>query len=112
MNRSRNAFQWFAALLPAALLIGTWAAFESRAADAPPDIAKAAAAMYDGVRTETLPNGLRVYLLPVPNASTVTTIVAYRVGSCDEDKTFTGLAHYLEHLMFKGTEKIFPGDID
>jgi zinc protease len=39
-------------------------------------------------------------------------MLAYRVGSSDEELTATGLSHYLEHLMFKGTEKLVPGDID
>ncbi|OAI45638.1 peptidase [Planctomycetaceae bacterium SCGC AG-212-F19] len=75
-------------------------------------VLKAADALYDGIRVETLPNGLRVFLKPVAGAATVTTMVAYKVGSSDEDLDSTGLAHYLEHLMFKGTEKILPGDID
>ncbi len=73
---------------------------------------KAAAALYDGVREETLPNGLRVFLKPVPSSPVVTTMVAYKVGSADEDLDNTGLSHYLEHLMFKGTDKLMPGDID
>src|SRR2546430_8510169 len=73
---------------------------------------QAAAALYEGIRTETLPNGLRVYLKPVPHSPVVSTMVAYKVGSADEDLDHTGLAHYLEHLMFKGTDKIAPGDID
>jgi zinc protease len=73
---------------------------------------KAAAAFYEGVRTETLPNGLRVYLKPVPSSPVVTTMVAYKVGSADENLDATGLSHYLEHLMFKGTDKLMPGDID
>jgi zinc protease len=73
---------------------------------------KAAAAFYEGVRVETLDNGLRVYLKPIPRSPVVTTMVAYKVGSCDEDLDNTGLSHYLEHLMFKGTDKIKPGDID
>src|SRR5438477_2040913 len=68
--------------------------------------------LYDGIRTETLPNGLKVYLKSIPESPIVTTMVAYKVGSCDEDLDNTGLSHYLEHLMFKGTEKIMPGDID
>ncbi len=73
---------------------------------------KAASALYDGVRVETLDNGLKVYLKPVPKSPVVTTMVAYKVGSADEDLDHTGLSHYLEHLMFKGTDKIMPGDID
>jgi zinc protease len=68
--------------------------------------------LYDGIRTETLPNGLKVYLKPIPESPIVTTMVAYKVGACDEDLDSTGLSHYLEHLMFKGTDKIMPGDID
>jgi zinc protease len=73
---------------------------------------QAAAALYDDIRTETLPNGLRVCLKPVPDSPVVTTMVAYKVGSGDEDLDNTGLSHYLEHLMFKGTDRIRPGDID
>ncbi len=73
---------------------------------------KAAAALYEGIRAETLANGLRVYLKPVPGSPVVTTMVAYKVGSADENLDATGLSHYLEHLMFKGTDKIMPGDID
>ena len=73
---------------------------------------QAAGALYEGIRTQTLPNGLRVFLKPIPGAPVVTSMVAYKVGSADENLDFTGLSHYLEHLMFKGTEKIMPGDID
>src|SRR5205085_6147092 len=82
-----------------------------RASGASP-AAQAAAALYEGIRTETLANGLRVYLKPVPGSPVVATMVAYKVGSADEDLDHTGLSHYLEHLMFKGTDKIMPGDID
>src|ERR1700687_2167286 len=68
--------------------------------------------LYDGVRTETLPNGLQIYLRPIPESPVVTIMMAYKVGSCDEDLDNTGLSHYLEHLMFKGTDKLMPGDID
>lgn len=77
-----------------------------------PAALRAAAALYEGIRVETLDNGLRVFLKPVPGSAVVTTMVCYKVGSADEDLDNTGLSHYLEHLMFKGTEKIKPGDID
>src|SRR4051794_34136331 len=70
--------------------------------------AKAASALYDGIQVHTLDNGLKVYLKPIPGSPVVTTMVCYRVGSVDEDLDFTGLSHYLEHLMFKGTDKIMP----
>jgi len=75
-------------------------------------LAKTAQGMLRELRAYTLDNGLRVYLLPVKGSPIVTTMVAYRVGSGDEDKDQTGLSHYLEHLMFKGTDKRVPGDID
>src|SRR5204863_8937830 len=74
-----------------------------RAAEPADPVAKAVAALYDGIREETLPNGLRVVFKPIPDAPTVTVMTAYRVGSGDEELTQTGLSHYLEHLMFKGT---------
>jgi zinc protease len=79
------------------------------------DDAKLVAAVNDqfkAMRAETLDNGLQVYLLPIPTAPVVTTMMAYKVGACDEDKSATGLSHYLEHLLFKGTDKLKPGDID
>ncbi len=77
-----------------------------------PKLAKTASAIFDKLETDELPNGLRVFLLPIKGSPVVTTMVAYKVGSGDEDKDQTGLSHYLEHLLFKGTEKLMPGDID
>jgi zinc protease len=73
---------------------------------------QAASALYEGIRVEKLDNGLRVYLKPIKGSLLVTTMMAYRVGSADENLDATGLSHYLEHLMFKGTNKLMPGDID
>jgi zinc protease len=86
----------------------------ARAPDAAADaeLVETAQGMFADLKTVTLDNGLRVYLLPVKGAPVVTTMVAYRVGSADEEKDQTGLSHYLEHLLFKGTAKLMPGDID
>ena len=75
-------------------------------------VLRTALALYDGVREETLSNGLRVFLKPIPGSPVVATMMVYKVGSADEDLDHTGLSHYLEHLMFKGTDKLMPGDID
>src|SRR5581483_669662 len=102
-------------LLVAGALVGLSRAPGARADDSAKQknpALQAAAALYEGIRTEVLPNGLHVYLKPVPGSPVVTTMVAYKVGSADEDLDHTGLSHYLEHLMFKGTDKIRPGDID
>ena len=98
------------AALAALLLAPTARAADPSKSDA--ELARTASAMFAGLKPHTLLNGLKVYLLPVPSSPTVTTMVAYKVGACDEDKDQTGLSHYLEHLLFKGTDKLLPGDID
>lgn len=55
-----------------------------------------------------LPNGLKVLLLENHKAPLVTFQVWYRVGSRNEEWGKTGLSHVLEHMMFKGTEKVGP----
>jgi zinc protease len=55
-----------------------------------------------------LPNGLKVILLENHKAPLVTFQVWYRVGSRNESWGKTGLSHMLEHMMFKGTEKVGP----
>ncbi|MFZ5931314.1 MAG: M16 family metallopeptidase [Pseudomonadota bacterium] len=58
----------------------------------------------------TLKNGMQVIVLPDHRAPVVTHMVWYRVGSADEPPGKSGIAHFLEHLMFKGTKKIPPGE--
>ena len=53
-----------------------------------------------------LSNGLTVYLWEDHNYPGVSGMVAVRAGSLDEPLEYTGLAHYLEHVLFKGTERI------
>lgn len=57
------------------------------------------------VEKYTLPNGLTVLLHPDKTIPTVTVHTWYRVGSKDEQPGRTGLAHFFEHMMFKGTAK-------
>jgi predicted Zn-dependent peptidase len=59
-----------------------------------------------GLKAFQLPNGLQVYVWEDANMSEVFGMVAVNVGSKEEPEEYTGLAHYLEHLMFKGTDKI------
>lgn len=54
-----------------------------------------------------LPNGLKVYVREMRHAPVVTSMVWYGVGSRDEGPGQTGLSHFLEHMMFKGTPR-FP----
>jgi zinc protease len=65
-----------------------------------------------GICEATLPNGLKILVLEKPGVPVVSHHVMYRVGAVDERPGETGLAHYLEHVMFKGTKQIRKGDID
>ncbi len=58
------------------------------------------------VRIYTLKNGLKVFLAQNFDAPRIQTYIPVRTGSNNDPKDNTGLAHYLEHMMFKGTSKI------
>jgi zinc protease len=59
----------------------------------------------------TLDNGLQVLLKPVHTAPVVTTWVWYRVGGRNEQPGKTGISHWVEHMMFKGTPTFPKGQI-
>jgi zinc protease len=61
------------------------------------------------VKESVLDNGLKVLLLEEHKAPVVTVHVWYRVGARNELPGATGLSHFLEHMMFKGTSKVGPG---
>lgn len=63
----------------------------------------AAGPCIEGLCEYRLPNGLRVLLFPDASKPTVTVNVVYGVGSTDENYGETGMAHLLEHMLFKGT---------
>ena len=56
-------------------------------------------------RVYTLDNGLKVYLSYYDDAPRIQTNIAVRAGSKNDPSDATGLAHYLEHMLFKGTDK-------
>lgn len=58
------------------------------------------------VRMYTLKNGLKVYISPNADEPRLATLIAVRAGSTSDPRETTGLAHYFEHMMFKGTDKI------
>ena len=58
-----------------------------------------------GTRIYTLDNGLKVYLSVNKEQPRIQTIISVRVGGKNDPAETTGLAHYFEHLMFKGTDK-------
>jgi zinc protease len=59
----------------------------------------------EGITEYKLPNGMRVLLFPDASKPTVTVNITYMVGSRHENYGETGMAHLLEHLLFKGTPK-------
>lgn len=63
-------------------------------------------------RVYTLENGLKVYLTTYKDAPRVQTYIAINAGSKNDPSDATGLAHYLEHMLFKGTDKYGTLDYD
>src|SRR5947209_7802922 len=61
---------------------------------------------------QTLDNGLRTLVLPRPQAPVMVCDLFYPVGSVDEPPGRSGLAHFVEHMLFKGTERFPKGQID
>jgi zinc protease len=81
-------------IVPLVLVFATAARISTAFAAAGPDVAHF-----------TLSNGLEVVVVPDHRAPVVTHMIWYKVGAADETPGKSGLAHFLEHLMFKGTEK-------
>jgi len=73
-------------------------------------LASSKAAQAADVASFTLDNGMQVVVVPDHRAPVVTHMVWYRVGSADEQPGKSGIAHFLEHLMFKGTDKHPAGE--
>jgi zinc protease len=88
MSRTRFVASLFAALA----LSSTGASAQTTFTSEPP-------------ATFTLPNGLQVVVIQDHRTPVVTQMIWYKVGSADETPGKSGLAHFLEHLMFKGTAK-------
>ena len=63
-----------------------------------------------GVREYTLTNGLKVFMSVYKDAPRIQTYIAVRAGSKNDPAETTGLAHYLEHMMFKGSHKLGTTD--
>ncbi|UFM65742.1 insulinase family protein [Paracoccus sp. MA] len=71
----------------------------------------ALAEMPKGISHFTLDNGLEAVVIEDHRAPVVVQMLWYRIGSADEQPGKSGIAHYLEHLMFKGTDKLGPGEL-
>lgn len=62
------------------------------------------------IHEKTLDNGLRVIVKEDHRSPVVVSQVWYKVGSMDEPEGLTGISHALEHMMFKGTSRLKPGE--
>jgi zinc protease len=93
----------FAASLAAAALVSTFA-LSNGTAFAQTTVTSERPASF------TLANGLQVVVIPDHRTPVVTQMIWYKVGSADETPGKSGLAHFLEHLMFKGTSKHPAGE--
>lgn len=74
-------------------------------------IAWPAASLADGVTSFELDNGLEVVVVENHRAPVVVHMVWYKVGSADEPRGKSGIAHFLEHLMFKATDELESGEL-
>jgi zinc protease len=97
MSSHRFATPLFAALLSALAISASGAVAQTTVTSDPP-------------ASFTLANGLRVVVIPDHRTPVVTQMIWYKVGSADETPGKSGLAHFLEHLMFKGTAKHPAGE--
>lgn len=93
------------------------AAFADTPANLSPDTAVLAAGAAspevvtaDGAQLFTLKNGMTLIVKPDRRAPTAVHMVWVRVGAMDEVDGTSGVAHALEHMMFKGTAKVAPGE--
>jgi len=96
------SFRLFAMLVLVTILAanpGSDALAKSAPAFSPPDLTAA-----------TLENGLEIVIIPDRRAPVVTHMVWYKAGSADEPRGKSGIAHFLEHLMFKGTKNTPAGE--
>ena len=64
----------------------------------------------DRVESYYLQNGLKVVLIEDRRSPAVVNSIWYKVGSSDEEVGKTGISHILEHMMFKGTDNLNPGE--
>ncbi len=73
-------------------------------------IAAATPTFAGNVTSFTLPNGLEAVVIEDHRAPVVVHMVWYKAGAADENPGVSGVAHFLEHLMFKGTKNLAPGE--
>ncbi|RMX05929.1 insulinase family protein [Corticibacter populi] len=112
----RLTLLWSSSLCCAALLAGCASQPAADTSVAPSPAAHAPASAPEVLREDErlahyrLPNGLEVIVKPDRRAPTAIHMLWVRAGAIDEVDGTSGIAHMLEHMMFKGTEKLAPGE--
>jgi len=96
----------FLSLATAAMAAAPVQKLESKAAPIP----EAQKKKTFNAETFTLDNGLQIVVIPDHRAPVVTHMVWYKVGAAEETPGKSGVAHFLEHLMFKGSKGLLPGE--
>jgi zinc protease len=96
--------------LATALLATAWTASAQAPQGLPSATAPAGQPAQAQVHTFTLANGMALWVKPDRRAPTAVHMVWLRVGSMDEVDGTSGVAHVLEHMLFKGTPTLSPGE--
>jgi zinc protease len=102
MNIRMKIAIFCAAIFGAAIWVASGILILAQTAPTPPKGVERVTTV-EGITEYRLSNGLRVLLFPDPTKQTITVNVTYLVGSKHENYGETGMAHLLEHLVFKGT---------
>lgn len=112
-DKSKRSKLWMAAsavaILAAASGVLSVTSFQTEAKETVSKEVSAAEKIFNA-ETYTLDNGLQIVVLPNDRAPVVTQMVWYKVGAADEQPGKSGIAHFLEHLMFKGSKGLQPGE--
>ena len=104
LRSTRRSAAIFAAFVFAAGALGAQTKPGSPAPPAKAAPAPVKVASVEGITEYRLANGMSVLLFPDPTKPTVTVNLTYRVGSRHENYGETGMAHLLEHMLFKGSK--------
>jgi zinc protease len=97
---------WLMVVIVHGLWCSAWAQTHSPA----PMAAQPNGLAHSGIEQYTLANGMQIIIKPDHRAPTAVHMVWVRVGSMDEVDGKTGIAHVLEHMLFKGTDTLAPGE--
>lgn len=103
-SRQHNSRVWLALALFVGLLMSSFNALAQNPATALPKGLERLTSV-EGITEYRLANGLRVLMFPDQTKQTITVNITYLVGSATENYGETGMAHLLEHMVFKGTPK-------